>query len=162
MLCFPRPSSKHVTNLGTLPQCRECRDVKKLYRNNGHIGILHGKHSHSLLFGLIRRGELETAPFGMKISGCQLTTHPKNFQGGAFAYIDYFRTIREEMYRALVTQTHYSCIHLWELGKEKTVLFTSLKVFVVFDSTKMFGKQQKRNKQSHSFILHQKSSKSIY
>ena len=41
MWCFSRPSSKDVTNLGTLPQSRECRDAKKLYRNNGHIIIHH-------------------------------------------------------------------------------------------------------------------------
>ena len=84
------------------------------------------KHSHSLLFGLIRRLTFQTAPFGLKISGCQLTTHPKNFQGGAFAYIDYFRTIREEMYRALARQTQYFCLHLWKLdkGENSTFYFT--------------------------------------
>ena len=41
VLCFSRPSSKDVTNLGTLPQSRECRDAKKLYINNGHIIIHH-------------------------------------------------------------------------------------------------------------------------
>ena len=48
MLCFPRPSSKDVTNLETLPQSRECRDVKKLYRNNGHIIIHHGTSINQL------------------------------------------------------------------------------------------------------------------
>ena len=48
MLCFPHPSSKDVTNLGTLPQSRECRDVKKLYRNNGHIIIHHGTSINQL------------------------------------------------------------------------------------------------------------------
>ena len=36
------------------------------------------------------------------------------------------------MYRALVRQTHHFCLHLWKLGKEKTLLFTSLEVFVCF------------------------------
>ena len=130
-----------------------------------HNSSLLSKHSHSRFLRrifLFRPPTLETAPFGLKISGWQLTTYQKNFQGGAFAYIHYFRTIRGEMYRALARQTHHFCLHLWKLGKEKATLFTSLKVFVVFDSTKMFGNQQKRNKQTHSFILHQKSSKTIY
>ena len=121
-----------------------------------------GKHSHSLLFFLFRPPTFQTAPFGLKIWGRQLTTNPKNFQGGGFAYIYYFRIIRGEMYRALTRQTHNFYLHLWKLGKEKTLLFTSLKVFVVFDSTKVCWKQQKQNKQTLSFILHQKSSKSIY
>ena len=57
---------------------------------------------------------------------------------------------------------YYICLHLWNLGKENTHPFTSLKVFVAFDSTKLCWKQQTQNKQSHSFLLHQKSSKSIY
>ena len=92
-------------------------------------------------------------------------SEPRNqitYQGGAFAYIDYFHTIRGEMYRALTKQTQYFCLHLWKLDKEKTALFTSLKGFAVFDPTKVCWKQQKRNKQALSFILHQKSSKSIY
>ena len=48
MLCFPRPSSKDVTNLGTLSQSRECQDVKKLYRYNGHIIIHHGTSTNQL------------------------------------------------------------------------------------------------------------------
>ena len=48
MLCFSHPNSKDVTNLETLPQSRECRDVKKLYRNNGHIIIHHGTSTNQL------------------------------------------------------------------------------------------------------------------
>ena len=36
------------TNLVTLPQSRECRDVKKLYRNNGHNVIHHGTSTNQL------------------------------------------------------------------------------------------------------------------
>ena len=50
---------------------------------------------------------------------------------------------RGELYRALTRQTQ----QLWKLGKEKTLLFTSLKVFVVFGSTKVYWKQRKQNKQ---------------
>ena len=57
---------------------------------------------------------------------------------------------------------YYICLHLWNLGKEKTQPFTSLKVFVAFDSTKLCRKQQKQNKLTLSFLLHQKSSKFIY
>ena len=45
---FSSSKSKDVTNLGTLPQSRECRDVKKLYRNNGHIIIHHGTSINQL------------------------------------------------------------------------------------------------------------------
>ena len=55
-----------------------------------------------------------------------------------------------------------SWLHLWNLDEKNTTLFTSLKVFVVFDSTKVCWKQQKQNKQTLSLILHQKLSKSIY
>ena len=53
MLCFSRPSSKDVTNLGTLPQSRECRDAKKLYRNNGYFIIHHrvfSKHNLAVVY----------------------------------------------------------------------------------------------------------------
>ena len=59
--------------------------------------------------------------------------------------------------------THiHVCLHLWKLGKEKTQLFTSLKVSVAFVSTKVYWKQNKQIKQTLNFVLHQKSSKSIY
>ena len=43
------------------------------------------------------------------------------------------------MYRALARQTHNFCLHLWKLDKEKTLLFTSLKVFVVSTQQKCGG-----------------------
>jgi len=39
--------------------------------------------------------------------------------------------------------------------------FTSLEVFVVFNSTKVNSRAKKQNKQDLFFILHQKASKSI-
>ena len=48
MLCFSRPNSKDVTNLGTLSQSRECQDVKKLYRYNGRNIIHHGTSTNQL------------------------------------------------------------------------------------------------------------------
>ena len=159
---IPRFRKSHLEQRATIIKLRTA-STKKNFRIFLILYISLGrKHSHSLLFGLIRPPPFQTAPFGLKIWGRQLTTYPNNFQGGGFAYIYYFRTIRGEMYRALTRQTHHFCLHLWKLGKEKTLLFSSLKVFLVFDSTKVCWKQQKQNKQTLSFILHQKSSKTTY
>ena len=97
--------------------------------------LVTGKHSYSRFlrrFFLFRRTTSKTAPFGLRIWGRQLTTYPKNFQGGGFAYIDYFHPIRGEMYRALARPTYHFCIHLWKLDKDKTLLVTSLKFFCCF------------------------------
>ena len=53
------------------------------------------------------------------------------------------------------------CLHLWNRDKKKPSFFISLRVFVILDSTKVCWNQRKGNKQTLSFILHQKSSKSI-
>ena len=44
---------------------------------------------------------------------------------------------------------------------EKQFFFTSLEVFVVFNSTKVNSREKKQNKQGLFFILHKKTSKSI-
>ena len=48
----------------------------------------------------------------------------------------------------------FFCLHFWNLDKEKTQLFTSLKVFVAFVSTKVCWKLKKQSKQTLNFILH--------
>ena len=54
-----------------------------------------------------------------------------------------FHTFFERHWSSTNSSVHkHICLHLWNLGKEKPALFTSRKVFVVFDSTKVCWKQQ--------------------
>ena len=52
-------------------------------------------------------------------------------------------------------------LHFCKKYLDKLDFFTSVQVFVFFNSTKMNSREKKQNKQDLFFILHQKSSKSI-